>query len=56
MQQLAYRINDFSKISGLGRTSIYELIKRGDLRVVKVAGRTLVPASEAQRLFEGAVQ
>ena len=51
MQQLAYRINDFSKISGLGRTTIYGLIKEGKLRPVKIAGRTLIPASEAQRLF-----
>lgn len=51
MQPLAYRVNDFAKASGLGRTSIYELIKDGKLKAVKIAGRTLIPAAEAQRLF-----
>ncbi len=54
MQQLAYRINDFSKVSGLGRTSIYELIKTGQVKAIKIAGRTLIPASEAQRLIQEA--
>ncbi len=54
MQPIAYRINDFSKVSGLGRTSIYELIKTGELKAVKVAGRTLIPASEGQRLIQEA--
>lgn len=54
MQPIAYRINDFSKVSGLGRTAIYALIREGKLRAVTIAGRRLIPASEAQRLIEEA--
>lgn len=48
---LAYRIPDAVRVSGIGRTKIFELIKTGDLRAVRVGGRTLVPASELRRLL-----
>jgi excisionase family DNA binding protein len=35
----------------VSRTTVYELIKRGDLHSVTVAGRRLIPASEAYRLL-----
>ena len=35
-------IRDFSRISGLGRTSIYQLIDAGDLQSVKIGKRRLV--------------
>ena len=48
---LSYRVNDFCKAVGIGRTSVYALIKDGRLRAVRIAGRTLIPASEAERLM-----
>ncbi len=56
MEPLNYRVNDFSKSFGISRTSIYDLIKTGKLRVIRVAGRTLIPAAEAQRLIREAMQ
>jgi Helix-turn-helix domain len=35
---------------GIGRTSLYELVKSGELKLIKIAGRTLVPRSELERL------
>jgi excisionase family DNA binding protein len=35
---------------GISRTSLYELVKRGELKLIKIAGRTLVPRSELERL------
>ena len=35
---------------GIGRTSLYELAKAGQLTLIKIAGRTLVPRSEIERL------
>ncbi|WP_343683954.1 helix-turn-helix domain-containing protein [Asticcacaulis sp.] len=55
MEPISYRINDFAKIIGVSRTSVYGLIKDGKLKPVKIAGRTLIPASEAQRLISEAV-
>lgn len=42
-------ISEFSESYGPGRTKIYELLATGDLRAVKVGGRTLIPAEEAER-------
>lgn len=49
------RIDDFSAISGLGRTKIYEMIGARELRSVMVAGRRLIPTSEADRLLNDAL-
>ncbi len=54
-RQLAYRINDFCREIGIGRTTFYELLKAGRIRTVTIGGRRLVPADEARRLLsEGA--
>lgn len=52
---LAHRIPDACQRIGVGRSSLYELIKSGDLKTVRIAGRTLIPESELQRLVTDAV-
>jgi excisionase family DNA binding protein len=52
---LAYGVNDAAKVSGLSRSSIYNLIGEGRLRSVLVAGRRLIPA-DALRDLVGALQ
>jgi excisionase family DNA binding protein len=37
-------------VTGLGRSSVYELIGRGELRTLKVGRRRLVPASAIAEL------
>jgi len=49
-EKLVYRINEACEALCIGRTSLYEMIKAGELKTVKIAGRTLVPASEIYRL------
>lgn len=51
-EPIALRINDAARTVGLGRTSIYELIKEGRLKTVKVAGRRLVPMAALRQLIE----
>jgi excisionase family DNA binding protein len=41
-------IKDLTKIIGLGRSSIYEMLARGDLTAVKVGQRTLVDVEKAR--------
>ncbi len=48
--KLAYRVDEACHALGIGRTSLYELVKTGELKLVKIAGRTLVPRSELERL------
>lgn len=47
----ARRINDAVKALGICRATIYVMAKRGELRLVRVGGRTLVPESEIDRLL-----
>lgn len=49
-EPLAYRVNDFLKNVGLGRTAFYALVKQGKIRTIMIGGRRLVPRSEALRL------
>lgn len=41
---LAHTIADAAKISGIGQTSLYELIGTGKLEARKAGNRTLIPA------------
>jgi excisionase family DNA binding protein len=48
--KLAFRIDEACHALGIGRTSLYELAKTGEIKLIKIAGRTLVPRSEIERL------
>ena len=45
-EKIALRINETVAVSGLSRSTIYELLKAGKLRAVKIGGR---PADIARR-------
>jgi len=47
---LAYRVAQFCKAIGLGKTKFYELVRDGKIKTVVIGGRRLIPADEAQRL------
>ena len=49
---LAYRVNDFCKAVGVGRSTVYKLIDTGQLHTVLIGGRRLIPADEAKRLMQ----
>jgi excisionase family DNA binding protein len=51
-EKLAYTIAEVVAASGLGRTTIYELIKSGDLPRLKVGTRTLVRRVDLEALLE----
>jgi excisionase family DNA binding protein len=44
----AFTINDFCAWASIGRTLAYELINRGELRAIKLGGKTLIPKSDAR--------
>ena len=50
-EKLAYQINEAVRVSGLSRTTIYELMKDGRLKTVLVEGRRLVPAENLRALL-----
>lgn len=53
MEPIATSINDAAKALGLGRTSIYALIREGRLETVKLGRRTLVRIASIRRLLDG---
>lgn len=54
LEPLSYTIRDFAAVTGISRSSIYELIKDGKLETVLVAGRRLVPRRAAEKLINEA--
>ena len=52
---LAYRVRDFCNRIGISHATFYKYVKAGKIHVIRIGGRTLVPAAEAVRLStEGA--
>jgi excisionase family DNA binding protein len=51
---LAYRINTFCDLMGIGRSHFYNLVNEGQIRTIMIGERRLVPASEAERLLASA--
>lgn len=49
---MAFRIRDAVRVSGLSKSTLYELAAAGKLKLSRVGGRTLVPRAELQRLIE----
>lgn len=52
-EPLSYTVNDACAATGLGRSSIYELIAAGKLKSVRLAGRRLIPADALRDLLRG---
>ena len=53
--RINWRVDDFCRAHGIGRTYFYDEVKRGEIKPIKIGKRTLVPDSEARirRIFLG---
>lgn len=52
LHRKAYKVNEVAQALGLGRTTIYKLINRGDLRRIKVGATTLIAADSVEALLQ----
>jgi excisionase family DNA binding protein len=52
-QPIAYSLKQASEISSLGKTTLYRHAQRGNLRLVRVGGRTVIPADSLHALLHG---
>ena len=52
LPKLAYSIEEFSDVTGLGRTAIFDAINKGRLRAKKAGRRTLILKEEADRFLQ----
>ena len=43
-----WRVDDFCRAHGIGRTYFYDEVKRGEIKPIKIGKRTLVPVNEAK--------
>ncbi len=48
---LASSIPEACRRLGIGRTMFYDLVKRDEVRVIRIGSRALVPESELQQLI-----
>ena len=52
IQPLTLRISEACRVTGIGRSKFYDLIKDGAVEVIKVGAITLVPMSSIQALLD----
>ncbi|MCC6780925.1 MAG: helix-turn-helix domain-containing protein [Hyphomicrobiales bacterium] len=52
---LTYSVPEAGALLGLGRNAAYEAAARGELPVIRIGGRILVPKVALQRLLDTAV-
>jgi excisionase family DNA binding protein len=53
LEPLAYSVADAIRVSSIGRTRLYQLIKEGRLETRKLGRRTLIPAESLRALIDG---
>jgi excisionase family DNA binding protein len=53
IDKLSYRIPEAVAATGIGRSTLYDMIKAGELETRKVRGITLITRSELERLVYG---
>ena len=51
LNPIGYSIEQVMQLLPIGRTSIYKLIKSGEVQTVVICGRQIVPATEIDRLL-----
>ena len=53
LERLAWSIKDGARKLSIGRSTVYKLAYSGQLRLIKIAGRRLIPNEEILRLVRG---
>ena len=56
MEPIAVRIVEAIRLTGIGRSKLYELIASGAIETVKIGRCTLIPTGSLHRLIEKARQ
>jgi excisionase family DNA binding protein len=54
--RISYGVEEAAEAIGLGRSTLYELMRKGTLRFVKVGTRRLIPADALRALLEPELQ
>jgi excisionase family DNA binding protein len=49
---LAVRVREACRLTGIGRSKLYELIAAGEIRIIKVGSITLIPLAGLQQFLD----
>lgn len=49
---ITVRVRDACRITGIGRSKLYELIAAGEIEIVKVGTITLIPTESLRRFID----
>ncbi len=52
IKPLSVRVSAAVKMTGIGRSKLYELIQEGAIDIVKIGSSTLIPVASLERLLE----
>lgn len=52
MDKIGYSVDEAVQASGIGRTSLYELLQAGEIDSIKVGRRRIIPADALQEFFD----
>jgi len=52
-KKLTFTVDETAKMLGIGRNSAYEAIARGEIPIIKVGKRLLVPKAALEKLLDG---
>ena len=52
-EKLAYSLSEAARVSSLGRSTLYRHIRAKRLQLVRVGGRSLIPATALHRHLSG---
>lgn len=54
VEPISVRVREACRLTGIGRSKLYELIDSGEINVIKIGRITLVPMSSLRALIERA--
>lgn len=54
MEKRTYTIPEAAKVLGIGRTAAYEAARTGEIPVIRIGKRILVPSVALERMLAGA--
>lgn len=52
-ERITVRIKEACRITGIGRSKLYELIADGEIEIVKIGAMTLIPVDSLKALTQG---
>lgn len=52
LRPISVRVPTAVQLTGISRSKLYELIKSGDLQIIKIGSVTLIPVDNLQRFID----